>query len=95
MGGGRQAGQAHTVLPFSLGSQSFPESWVASFCPPHRRGTKKGRISGGRKLKGTEAGGRVTIGGNYSGSHNLCQAFLFIRNSVRLVSSFLYNREDN
>lgn len=67
---------------------------MASFCPPHRRGTKEGRISGGRKLKGTEAGGGVTIGGNYSGSHNLCQAFLFIRNSVRLVASFLYDRED-
>lgn len=92
MGGGRRAGQAHLVLPFSLGSHSFPESWVASFCPPHRRGTKKGSISGGRKLKGTEAGGRVMIGGNYNGSHSLCQAFLFIRNSVRLVASFLYDR---
>jgi hypothetical protein len=94
VGGGRQTGQAHIVLPFSLGSQSFPESWVASFCPPHRRGTKKGRISGGpRKLKGTEAGGGVTIGGNYNGSHSLCQAFLFIRNSVRLAASFLYDRK--
>lgn len=94
-GRGRRAGRAHILLPFLLGSLSFPESWVASFCPPHRRGTKKGRINGARKLKGTEAGGGVTMGGNYNGSHNLCQAVLFIRNSVRLVASFLYDREEN
>lgn len=41
VGGGRGGGQAYIVFPFSLGSQSFPEIWVASFCPPHRRGTKR------------------------------------------------------
>lgn len=70
-----------TILPRELGGLLLPT--------PQKR-NQKGRVSGDRKVKGTEAGGGVMMSGNYNGSHSLCQAFLF----MRLVASFLSDRED-
>lgn len=94
-GWGRQAGQVHIVLPFSAWFTIFSRELGGFLLPTPQKRNQKGRICGGRKLKGTEAGGGVMTGGNYNGSHSLCQAFSFIPNIVRLVASFLYDSEEN
>lgn len=48
----------------------FPRELGGFLLPTSQKRNKKGRRSGGRKLKGTEAGGGVMIGGNYNGSHS-------------------------
>lgn len=77
-----------TILPRELGGLLLPT--------PQKR-NQKGRVSGGRKLEGTGAGGGVMVVGNYNGSHSrLGHCTKHFRSSITwLVASFLYDREDN